>query len=174
MTEQLSAQSSHSLACEITTFRGCTCPLWHSTFCGACFILNKSTSYLSLCLSLNSFYNETSRTWVPLGPKTSCVISTERLWILARFEPRPCGFRSQSEVTGFSWVCDLLPWPTGGGTGWVKGWEDNIIPRASHSRKPPAPPWSRALGQGFWESVCFLPSAGWWEQEWLGEQGHVT
>ena len=32
------------------------------TLCRACFSLNKSTSYLSLCLSLNSFCHETSRT----------------------------------------------------------------------------------------------------------------
>ena len=40
--------------------------------CGVCFSLNlnKSTSYLSLCLSLNSFCNETSKTWASLGPKT--------------------------------------------------------------------------------------------------------
>ena len=31
--------------------------------CGVCFSLNKSTSYLSLCLSLNSFWDKTSRTW---------------------------------------------------------------------------------------------------------------
>ena len=30
--------------------------------CGVCFSLNKSTSYLSLCLILSSFCNETSRT----------------------------------------------------------------------------------------------------------------
>ena len=30
--------------------------------CGVSFSMNKSTSYLSLCLSLNSFCNETSRT----------------------------------------------------------------------------------------------------------------
>ena len=38
--------------------------------CGVCFSLNKSTSYLSLCLSRNSFCNETSRTWALLGPET--------------------------------------------------------------------------------------------------------
>ena len=43
-----------------------------------CFSLNKSTSYLSLCLSLNSFCNETSRTWASLSPETRCVISVGR------------------------------------------------------------------------------------------------
>ena len=33
------------------------------TVCRECFSLNKSTSYLSICLSLNSFCNETLRTW---------------------------------------------------------------------------------------------------------------
>ena len=33
------------------------------TVCGMCFSLNKCTSYLSICLSLTSFCNETSRTW---------------------------------------------------------------------------------------------------------------
>ena len=32
--------------------------------------LKKSTSYLSLCRSLNSFWDETSRTWTPVGPET--------------------------------------------------------------------------------------------------------
>ena len=40
--------------------------------CGVCFSpnLNKSISHLSLCLSLNSFCDETSRTWASLGPET--------------------------------------------------------------------------------------------------------
>ena len=46
-----------------------------------CFSLNKSTSYLSLCLSLNSFCNETSRTWTSLSPETRCVISVKRTWV---------------------------------------------------------------------------------------------
>ena len=54
--------------------------------CGVCFslCLNKSTPYLSLCLSLNSFCDETSRTWASLGPET-----------------RHCVFKSQSVVNGF-------------------------------------------------------------------------
>ena len=48
--------------------------LWNGphSVCGVCFSLNlnKPTSYLSLCLSLNSFCNETSRTWASFGPKT--------------------------------------------------------------------------------------------------------
>ena len=64
--------------------------------CGVCFCLNKSTSYLSLCLSLNSFCNETSRTWASLSPETRCVISVGRLWVLAGFESQLRGFKSQS------------------------------------------------------------------------------
>ena len=66
-----------------TTFWGhCTCPLWWPTIClWSVFLLNKSTSHLSLCLSLNSFCNETSRTWASLGPKTRCVFSIKRPWI---------------------------------------------------------------------------------------------
>ena len=40
--------------------------------------LSKSCSYLSLCLSLNSFCDETSRTWVSLCPQTRCVTSLKR------------------------------------------------------------------------------------------------
>ena len=78
-----------------------------------CFSLSKSTSYLSLCLSLNSFCNETSRTWASLSPETRCVISVGRPWVWAGFESQPCGFRSQSEVHGFSPVCCFcsLPFP---------------------------------------------------------------
>ena len=47
--------------------------------CGVCFSLNKSTSYLSLCLSLNSFCDETSRTWASLNPETRCVIPIKRV-----------------------------------------------------------------------------------------------
>ena len=39
------------------------------SICGVYFSLNKSTSYLSLCLSLNSFCDETSRTWASLRLK---------------------------------------------------------------------------------------------------------
>ena len=71
---------SCSLTYEITqltktnhTFLGCLIhPPWWHTLCGLYFSLNlnKSTSYLSLCLSLNSFCNEKSRTWASLGPET--------------------------------------------------------------------------------------------------------
>ena len=67
--------------------------------CGVCFLLNKSTSYLSLCLSLNSFYDVTSRTWASLGPET-CDLSWKTVsfgWVLVPGH----GFKSQSELNGF-------------------------------------------------------------------------
>ena len=42
--------------------------------CEVYFSLNKSTSYLPFCLSLNSFCNETLRSWVSLSPETRCLI----------------------------------------------------------------------------------------------------
>ena len=41
------------------------------TLCGGRFSLNKSTSYLSFCLSLNSFCDKTTRIWDSWGPETS-------------------------------------------------------------------------------------------------------
>ena len=58
------------------------------TLCAVCFSLNKSTSYPSLCLSLNSFYDETSRSWASLSPETRCVISVGRLWVWFGFESK--------------------------------------------------------------------------------------
>ena len=111
----------------LATFHCQSHPLgWHTVY-GVCFslYLNKSTFYLSLCLSLNSFCDETSRTWASLGPETrycgfwlgsspSHVCSSPRqsfgcvqvlaTWaqvpsrVLAGFESQPCGFKSQ---TGF-------------------------------------------------------------------------
>ena len=56
---------------------GCHCLL----LCGVYFFLNKSTSYLPLCLSLNSFCDETWRTWASLSPKTRYVISMKGPWV---------------------------------------------------------------------------------------------
>ena len=123
-------QLSQAIKHNHTTFWGCTHPLGQPTLlfvecispkatldfwdgphsvCRVCFSLNKSTSYLSLCLSVNSFCNETSRTWASLGPKTRHVTSVERSWVLAVFKYQfgywlsPAhGFKSQSEVNGFS------------------------------------------------------------------------
>ena len=51
------------------------------SICGVCFSLNKFTSYLSLCLSLNSFWDETSITATSISPETRCVISAKRPWV---------------------------------------------------------------------------------------------
>ena len=68
--------------------------------CGVCFSLNKSTFYLSLCLSLNSFCDEISRTWASLGPET-CDLSWKTVsfgWVRVPGH----GFKSQSVVNSFS------------------------------------------------------------------------
>ena len=67
--------------------------------CGVCFSLNKSTSYLSLFLSLNSFCNEISGTWASLGPET-CDLSWKTVsfgWVWVPGH----GLKSQSEGNGF-------------------------------------------------------------------------
>ena len=108
----LSPVQCHSLAYEITqpmktnhtTFHSCTHLLWWPTLCGvwSSLNLNKSTSYLSLCLSLNSFSDETSRTWASLGPETRYhgfwlgLSPSTWVWVPAR------GFKSQSVVNSFS------------------------------------------------------------------------
>ena len=76
------------------TFVLCDGP--HSV-CGVCFslYLNKSTSYLSLCLSLNSFCDETSRTWALLGPETRYC----GFWL--GLSPNYVGSRPNQ---GFGWV----------------------------------------------------------------------
>ena len=75
---------------------GATLGFWDSPLSvyGMCISLDTPTSYLSLCLSLNSFCDGTSRTWASLSPETSCVISVKRprvqvpAWVLAGFQSR--------------------------------------------------------------------------------------
>ena len=113
--------SSHSLAYKITQpiktnhtkFRGRIRPLPGPTLCEVCvsLYLNKFTSYLSLCLSLNSFHDETSRTWVPEGIETRyCgfwLDLSPRTWVqvpsrvLAWFQSHPYWLESQFEVNTF-------------------------------------------------------------------------
>ena len=85
------------------------CPLQCPSLCGVCFslYLNKSNSYPPLCLSLNSFYGETSRTQASLGPETRYrglwLGLSPAIWVqvssrvLAGFESQPCGFKSKAE-----------------------------------------------------------------------------
>ena len=70
--------------------------------------LNKSTSYLSLCILLNSFCDQTQRTWALLISETRCVISIKKkngsspnlcfdwVWVPA------CRFKSQSGLCSFT------------------------------------------------------------------------
>ena len=88
----------HALACEITQSIKKTSPNFR-VFCllrsaytvyGVCFSIYKPASYLSLCLSLNFFCDETWRTKASLSPETGHVISMKRLWVSVPSES--CGF----------------------------------------------------------------------------------
>ena len=61
---------------------------WPILFCGVCFSLNKSTSCLSLYLSLNSFCDEMLRTWF--------INSWDWAWPWWK----DCRFKSQSKLHG--------------------------------------------------------------------------
>ena len=63
--------------------------------------LNKSISYLSLCLSLNSFCDETSRIWASLGPETKY----HRSWL--GLSPSHVG---SSPKQGFGWIWVPATW----------------------------------------------------------------
>ena len=74
--------------------------------------LNKPTSYLPFCLSLNSFCDETLRTWTSLPPETTnhgfwlgwVPTSWVRVsnWVFAGFRSHPAhGLKSQPEVNSF-------------------------------------------------------------------------
>ena len=82
------------------------------TVSGVCFSLNISSSYLSLCLSLNSLCNETSRCklHLVLKPGLRSYLEDRGFWLgsssshmgsspkqgLAGFQSQPCGFESQT------------------------------------------------------------------------------
>ena len=79
-----------------TTFGGCTHSLPWPTLCLCSSLnLNKYTSYRSLCLLLNSFCDETSRTWASLSPETRY----HGFWLGS--SPRHMGSRPRQ---GFGWV----------------------------------------------------------------------
>ena len=63
----------------------------YTLVCGMCFFLNKPTSYLSFCLSLNSFCDETSRTWASLGPETGCCDLSWKTGFWLCSSPSPMG-----------------------------------------------------------------------------------
>ena len=70
---------------------------WPNSVYGICISLNKSTSYLLLCLPLNFFCAETQRNWASVSPDTRWVILIKRpwvqvpIWVLAGFESWPVG-----------------------------------------------------------------------------------
>ena len=84
------------------------------TVCGMCFSLNKWTSYLSICLSLTSFCNETSRTWDGV-----CDLSW-RSWVQVPVWVTCFTFtviNRDHEQDGFDGFCEQLKWirgPEGG------------------------------------------------------------
>ena len=103
---QNSWNNPHSLAYVITQpvktnhakFGGCICLCdGPQSVCGVCFslYLNKSTSYLSFCLPLNSFCDKTSRTWASLGSETRY----HGFWL--GLSSSPVG---SSPKQGFGWV----------------------------------------------------------------------
>ena len=64
---------------------------WPTLCLWSVFLSNKCTSYLSLCLSLNSFCDETSRTGASLSSETRYATSVKRRWVqvpicIARFQ----------------------------------------------------------------------------------------
>ena len=130
------------------------------TACGVCFSLNKSISYLSLCLSLNSFCHETSRTWASKKKKNLSFIKSwnQVLWVLAGFEHQPHEFKSPSEVNSFTFTfnacqCRRLrfhPWV--GKIPWRRKW-------------PPTP----VLLPGEPHGHCGLQSIGSQSPVWLGD-----
>ena len=85
------SEMAHTPSVESVSPRA-TLAFWDTphSVCGMRVSLNKSTSYLSLCLSLNSVCDETYRTWASLSPETRCVIS------------RDSRSQSQSDLCSFS------------------------------------------------------------------------
>ena len=83
------------------------CPYWPllpfemTQLCLWSMFLIKSISYLSLYLTLTSFWEKTSRTWASLSPEIKCVISVGRLGF-GHVQVPARGFKSQSEVCSFT------------------------------------------------------------------------
>ena len=124
--------------------------------CGVCFSLNlrKSISYLSLSLSLNSFWDETSRIWTSLGPETryrgfwlglspSHVGSSPKLgfgWVWGPAHE----FKSQSEVNGFICIINTSE------SGCVKDWAGEIPILRIFTSPKSVRAWSRKTEKQGW------------------------
>ena len=90
------------------------CPYWPllplemTQLCLWSVFLIKSISYLSLCLSLTSFCEKTSRTWVSLSPETGCLTSVKSgLESHSGFWPGSSSglwVHVPSELHGFKWI----------------------------------------------------------------------
>ena len=80
-------------------------PLLPACYLSQASYINKSTSCLSLCLSLNSFCTETQRTWASVSLDTSWVILIKRPWVqvpirvLAGLESQHVGSSSNLRYT---------------------------------------------------------------------------
>ena len=61
-----------------------TMPYFEDALFMECVFLNKSISYLPLCLSLNSFCTKTQKTWTSVSPDTRWVIIIKRWWVWAQ------------------------------------------------------------------------------------------
>ena len=90
---------------------GCSHLLKWLTLCGVCISLNKSTSYLSHCLSLNYFRDKTSRTQASFSPEPG-------VWS----QLKDHRFKSQTESHGFQRGSDGMQvrgWRTSSWKAWV-------------------------------------------------------
>ena len=63
---------------------------WPNSICRVCFSLNKFTSYLSLCLSLNSFNDKISKIWVSFNTETRSFQSLSHLKLFVTPWTTPC------------------------------------------------------------------------------------
>ena len=86
LTPQRTGIIPYSLAYKITQPIKANHPIFQSLLPSEvtytlCFPLNKSTSCLSVCLSLNCFCAETQRTWASVSPDTRCMILIKRPWV---------------------------------------------------------------------------------------------
>lgn len=97
------------------------------TLYAVCFCLNKSISYLSFCPSLNSFFNETSRTWVVTESKRSLLLHNRSidwrqriLYSESRLTEKMAEQMSQNNHLLGIWLPDSLVEKNGGGAEEVK------------------------------------------------------